>query len=161
MIFCRFLAERLAAKKTAKAVMEYTATISAAPMERYWKMPGTAANSLTTSKMYVSKMFAGHASQPAKAGNSMPAKAAVAVNSMAKGISGTTKAFASRPIKDNWPKVINIRGRVISSAQRVSSTTMPKTFGRRRKNFLDTKGAISKTPKNAKKDKYQPKSLQS
>src|SRR5947207_2307610 len=121
---------------------------------------GILANMWITSSIKVSSKFAGHANHPATAGNNIPEKAATAEKSIAKGTSGTIIALAKRATAESWLKVNIISGKVIISADKVSITTPPRIFGSFLNNLADICGAIIRTPKKAKNDRYQPRSPQ-
>src|SRR5438105_3737637 len=125
-------------------------------METYRKIDGIPASRCTTSSIYVSSRWAGQAIQPAKAGATAPANAATAASSIAHGIIGTINRFANRPIKDIWPNTIIINGRVIISAHKVSIKTIVSNLGGLENNRPVISGAIIRTPKKARNERYQP-----
>src|SRR3569833_545451 len=105
-------------------------------------------------------MRAGSANQPASWGAKAPAVAAIAASNIAAGTNGTTIKFAIRATSDSWLKVSIIIGSDISSAERVSSSTMVINFVELLKKRAWMIGAITITPKKARNDKYQLKSPQ-
>ena len=120
---------------------------------------GKRLKSPVTSSIYVSKNRAGQANHPDKLPTHMPANPADSEANIARGTNGTTIKFDTKLIIESLPKMYIIIGSVRVCADVVSANSNIGGYGLIRLEANSTKsGARTRTPKNAKKDKYQPMS---